>query len=86
MEYEYETKGVCSKKIIIELEDNIIKKVKIVGGCPGNTEGIEKLVIGMNVDEVIKRLRGISCGNKITSCPDQLTYALEEAKKVMENR
>lgn len=86
MEYEYKTKGVCSRKIIVELEDNIIKKVNIVGGCPGNSEGIANLIIGMDVDKVIERLRGVCCGSKSTSCPDQLTYALEEAKNVMENK
>lgn len=86
MKYEFKPKGVCSRKMIVELEGNIIKKVNIDGGCPGNSEGISKLLIGMDIDEAIKRLRGVNCGNKKTSCPDQLTYALEEAKNKMENK
>lgn len=80
MEYIYKTKGTCSQKIIIELEQDIIKKVTIVGGCAGNTKGISKLVEGMKIDEVISKLKGIPCGNKGTSCPDQLAKALEEIK------
>lgn len=78
---EYLPIGVCSKKIIIEADKNIITKVQIIGGCPGNTLGISKLCIGKNIDEIIKELKGVKCGLKETSCPDQLSKALEELKK-----
>ena len=80
MEYRYKPSGVCSREMIIELEGNIIKKVTIIGGCAGNTLGISKLVEGMSINEVIARLKGIPCGIKSTSCPDQLAKALEEIK------
>lgn len=75
----YVTKGVCSKKITFDVEDNIIKSVEFQSGCNGNLQGIGKLVEGMQVDEVIKRLKGIKCGSKETSCPDQLATALENS-------
>ncbi len=81
MEYIYTPKGVCSSKMKIELDGNIIKKVEIIGGCAGNTVGVSRLVEGMNIDEAIKRLKGIPCGFRSTSCPDQLAKALEEAKE-----
>lgn len=81
MEYRYKTNGVCSREMIIELDGNTIKKVTIIGGCAGNTAGVSKLVEGMNINEVIKRLKGIPCGSKATSCPDQLAKALEEIKE-----
>lgn len=81
MIYTYKPKGVCSREMIIELEGDIIKSVKIVGGCAGNTVGVSKLVEGMNINEAIKRLKGIQCGSRGTSCPDQLAIALEEAKR-----
>lgn len=81
MEYRYTTKGVCSSEIIIEIEGNILKKVNIIGGCAGNTKGICALVEGMHIDDVIKKLKGIPCGYRGTSCPDQLAIALEEIKK-----
>lgn len=80
MEYRYKPNGVCSYEMIIEVEEDIVKKVTIVGGCAGNTVGVSKLVEGMKIDEVIKRLKGIPCGYKGTSCPDQLARALEEIK------
>ena len=80
MEYRYTPSGVCSSQMIIEIEGDIIKKVKIIGGCAGNTVGVSRLVEGMKVDEAIKRLKGIPCGFRNTSCPDQLARALEEAK------
>lgn len=80
MEYKYRPTGVCSREMIIETDGDIIKKVTIVGGCHGNTQGVSRLVEGMKIDEVIKRLKGILCGNKGTSCPDQLAKALEEIK------
>lgn len=81
MEYRFTPSNrVCSQEMIIELEEDIIKKVTIVGGCAGNTVGVSKLIVGMKIDEAIKRLKGIPCGMKGTSCPDQLAIALEEAK------
>ena len=76
----YTTKGVCSRKIDIEIENNIIVSVKYLGGCAGNTQGVAALVRGMSVDEAISRLAGIRCGFKATSCPDQLATALSEYK------
>ena len=81
MTYTYTTKGVCARSITIEVEDNIVKVVKFLGGCNGNTSGISKLVAGMEIDEVINRLENIRCGFKTTSCPDQLAKALKEIKE-----
>lgn len=86
MEYIYRPAGVCSREIIIEIENNIIKSLKIVGGCPGNTVGVSKLVQNRNVDVVIKILKGIQCGDKGTSCPDQVAKALENYKKINNNK
>ena len=80
MEYRYKPTGVCSDEMVIETDRDIIKKVTISGGCAGNTLGISKLVEGMKIQEAIKRLKGIQCGVKGTSCPDQLARALEEMK------
>jgi uncharacterized protein (TIGR03905 family) len=81
MKYTYKTKGTCSSHIIVDLDGDIIKSVEIVGGCNGNTKGISSLVKGMKADDVIARCKGIKCGFKPTSCPDQLALALIEAKK-----
>ena len=81
MEYTYQTSGTCSQEMIIQVEGDIIKKVTIIGGCKGNTAGISKLVEGMKIEEVIKKLKGTPCGTRGTSCPDQLARALEEIKK-----
>ena len=81
MTYTYTTKGVCARSITIEVENNIVKEVKFLGGCNGNTSGISKLVVGMEIDEVISRLENIRCGFKTTSCPDQLATALKEIKE-----
>lgn len=82
MEFRYKPSGVCSREFIINIdkENNVIEDVKILGGCAGNTQGIVSLIKGMNVDYVIEKLRGIRCGNKNTSCPDQLANALEDIK------
>ena len=81
MEYRFKPQGVCSKEMIIETEGDVIKKVNIVGGCAGNTVGVGKLVEGRKIDDVIKLLKGITCGPRRTSCPDQLAIALEEIKR-----
>lgn len=78
---DYATRGTCSRAIHIDLDGNTIRKVSFDGGCPGNTQGICHLVEGMDADEVIRRLKGIPCAGKTTSCPDQLARALEEAKQ-----
>ena len=80
MEYKFKPSGVCSREIIIDLDGDIIKSVKIIGGCAGNTVGVSRLIEGMKIDEAIKRLKGIDCRGKGTSCPDQLAIALEEVK------
>ena len=80
MQYEYTTKGTCSRSILFEIEDGKLKNVQYIGGCNGNLKGIGALVEGMDVDAVIARLEGISCGGKPTSCPDQLAIALKQIK------
>ncbi len=72
----YKTRGVCSREIHVDVENDIINKVTFIGGCNGNTKGISSLVKGMHVDDVIERLKGIDCNFKGTSCPDQLANAL----------
>lgn len=74
----YKTKGTCSTSIDVELKDGVIDSVKFTGGCNGNLQGISALVKGMKPEEAISRLKGIRCGFKPTSCPDQLAHALEE--------
>ena len=74
---EYKTQGTCSRMIILEIEDEVITDCKFVGGCAGNTAGVAALVKGMTKEEAISRLKGIRCGFKTTSCPDQLARALE---------
>jgi uncharacterized protein (TIGR03905 family) len=76
---EYNTRGTCSRKVILDIEDDVIVDCSFVAGCPGNTMGVATLVKGMTVEEAIKRLKGIKCGSKSTSCPDQLACALEES-------
>ena len=76
---EYTPKGVCSQKITFEIEDNKVKSVRFYGGCSGNTQGVARLVEGMDVDDAISRMEGIKCGFKSTSCTDQLAQALKEA-------
>ena len=76
----YKTTGVCSRNIMFEVENNIVKNVIFDGGCPGNTLGVSKLVQGKTVDEVINLLEGIDCRNRGTSCPDQLAKALKQYK------
>ncbi len=80
----YMTKGTCSREIRVTIDGDIIEKVEFVGGCNGNTKGIAKLVEGQNIDDTIRRVRGVTCGMKSTSCPDQLALALEKAKAELE--
>ena len=77
---QYKTSGTCSQLIDFEVEDDIIKSVAFTGGCNGNLKGISALVSGMKVDDAIAKLKGIKCGFKDTSCPDQLARALEQYK------
>lgn len=85
MKFSYKPKGVCSMRMDIDVEDNKIVSLNVLGGCDGNLKGISKLVQGMDIDEVINKLEGTTCGRKKTSCPDQLANALklykEEAAK-----
>lgn len=84
MTYTYKTKGTCAAEIIIDMdESNIIRDVRFIGGCKGNTQGVAALVKGMKAEEVIGRVSGIRCGFKPTSCPDQLATAL---KKMLEEK
>ena len=80
MEYRYRPEGVCSVEMIFDIENDIVKKLKIVGGCPGNTVGVSKLIENKSIDEVISLLKDIQCGYKGTSCPDQVARALEKYK------
>lgn len=73
----YKPQGVCSQSIDIQVTDGVIDSVKFTGGCNGNLQGISSLVRGMRVEDAISRLKGIKCGFKSTSCPDQLAQALE---------
>lgn len=78
MHIEYRPKGVCSQFMSIDVEDGIIEKVEVRGGCSGNLQGISALLVGMPVEEAIARLEGIRCGFKPTSCPDQIAQALKK--------
>ncbi len=81
MKITYRPRGVCSRLMEIEVEDNKIVSVDVTGGCDGNLKGISRLVEGMDVDEVIRRMQGIRCGGKPTSCPDQLSIALSQYRQ-----
>lgn len=78
---EYKTQGTCSRAVTVEVEDGVITDCKFSGGCSGNTQGVAALVVGMGIDEAVAKIKGIKCGFKNTSCPDQLALALEEIKK-----
>lgn len=78
--YSYQPSGVCSSRITFEVDNGVVKNVQFTRGCNGNAQGIGRLVEGMNIDEVITRLKGVDCGGRGTSCPDQLAQALELAK------
>lgn len=84
MEIKFKPRGVCSQAIRLELTDGIVHNVRFTGGCPGNTQGLCRLVEGMEAKEVVSRLRGIRCGFKPTSCPDQLASALEQVLSAQE--
>lgn len=79
MTFQYKPVGVCSQNIAVELDGDIIKSVQFTGGCNGNTQGVSALVTGMKAEDAIARLKGIRCGFKNSSCPDQLSIALEQA-------
>lgn len=81
MIYEFNPSGVCSQRMLIDVEDGIVNELKVIGGCSGNLQGISSLVKGMKLEDVIERLSGIRCGMKSTSCPDQLAQALKEIAK-----
>lgn len=78
--FQYKTHGTCSQQILFDVTDNKLQNVQFLGGCNGNLKGIGALVEGMNIDEAIARLEGITCGMKSTSCPDQLAQALKAYK------
>ena len=78
MQFEYKTKGTCSQHILFDIEDGKVRNVQYIGGCNGNLKGIGALVEGMDIHDAISRLKGIKCGPKQTSCPDQLATALEQ--------
>jgi len=79
--YTYKTRGICSREIKFCIEDGVVADIDILGGCEGNIQALINLVKGMKVDEVIKKLKGIDCEGKGTSCPDQLARALERARE-----
>ena len=79
MRIEYKPSGVCSRKMEVEVENGIVTDVTVVGGCNGNLKGIASLVVGMSAEEAIRRMEGITCNGKPTSCPDQLSKAIRLA-------
>ena len=79
MHYDYRTKGTCSQLISLDIDGDVVRNVKFLGGCNGNLKAIPVLVEGLTVDEIESRLQGITCGHRPTSCPDQLAKALEKA-------
>ncbi len=76
---QYQPKGVCSRMMEIDVEGDVIQAVRVMGGCSGNLQGISSLLVGMTTEEAIRRMEGIRCGPKSTSCPDQLAQALKQA-------
>ena len=85
MEHIYRPRGVCSREMRVEVEDGIIRRVEVVGGCNGNLKGISRLLVGMRAEDAIEKLEGVRCGFKPTSCPDQLSKALRKKKKKQAN-
>lgn len=86
MMYEYKVNGVCSRSVSFDVADNKVKNVSFIGGCSGNTQGVAKLIDGMDINDAISRIKGIKCGFKSTSCPDQLALALEKALVQEQNK
>ena len=80
-EVRFQPTGVCSKLMILKIKNDQILEMETVGGCSGNLKGIGSLIVGMNIDEVVKRIQGIPCGSRPTSCPDQLSIALRLYKE-----
>ncbi len=78
MEYRYKPSGVCSREFVFDIKDDVIQKLDVVGGCSGNLQGISKLLVGMNINDVVERIKGLKCGMKSTSCPDQIALALQK--------
>ncbi|MBI9106704.1 MAG: TIGR03905 family TSCPD domain-containing protein [Spirochaetales bacterium] len=78
--FTHKTRGTCSREIKITIDENIIDSVEFIGGCPGNLAGISRLIEGMDIDDVIRRVDGLQCGSRGTSCPDQLAKALIKMK------
>lgn len=76
--YNYKTKGVCSKNIKLEIENDKLVDIEVIGGCNGNLKGIRSLIIGMNLNDIIEKLSGIKCNFRDTSCPDQIATAIKE--------
>lgn len=76
----YKTKGTCSREIHYSVKDGVVESIKVIGGCAGNLKGICRLITGMPVEQVIKAFKGVDCGGRGTSCPDQIAQALEQAK------
>ncbi len=81
MTHRYTTRGVCARSITFDLEDGVVRNVRFEGGCGGNTKGVAALVDGMSAEEAVRRLQGIRCGLKPTSCPDQLATAIKQASE-----
>lgn len=79
MTITYTPRGVCSRKMVIEVEQGVIQSVNVLGGCNGNLQGLSSLLRGMKVEEAVQRLEGIQCGVRPTSCPDQIAQALKQA-------
>ena len=79
MTYTYKPNGVCSREMTVHIEDGVIESVEITGGCSGNLQGITSLIQGMRAEDAIARMSGIHCGKRSTSCPDQLSIALQQA-------
>lgn len=86
MAHQYTPRGVCSRKITFDLEDGRLKNVRFTGGCSGNTQGVSRLVEGMDAEEAVRRLSGIRCGLKPSSCPDQLAQAIRQALEEQQER
>ena len=85
MEHIYRPRGVCSREMRVEVEDGIIRRVEVIGGCNGNLKGISRLLVGMRAEDAIEKMEGIRCGFKPTSCPDQLSNALRACPKKQAN-